>query len=372
MKQIYFLMMLFFAVASRAVAQTTNIDTLTQNAKAGDAKAQNDLGDAYYEGKGVTKDFYKAFIWYQKAAEQGYAVAQTHLGYCYAVGKGITTNLAEAVKWYTKAAEQGYVLAQQALGYLYYQDQNFTEAVKWYTKAANQGNAEAQYKLAGCYGEGKGVTQNGVQSMNWYIKAAKNGHPRAAGVYWAQLLYGKPQFHVQRNAAEAVKYLRIAADHNDEDAIQILVGYYTNAMKGEKSYGVEKYLSYDDFVEYLKQGAELGNEDMQTILSGLPTLKLMLTQEKELVAKYGQKAYDNIQKGNVYVGMPEGILTAYRTIEDDGSRYQMYKYNGPYRDRVGTYKQYIPNSLFQMVNSLGKVFPKIVKVRNGKVTNVVY
>lgn len=98
MKQIYFIILLFFAIASGAVAQTTNIATLTQNAKAGDAKAQNDLGDAYYDGKGVTKNFTEAVKWYTKAAEQGYAEAQKNLGWCYNYGKGVTKNLAEAVK----------------------------------------------------------------------------------------------------------------------------------------------------------------------------------------------------------------------------------------------------------------------------------
>lgn len=448
MKQFYFIILLFFATALGAVAQTTNIATLTQNAKAGDAKAQKELADAYYDGKGVTKNFTEAVKWYTKAAEQGYAKAQCNLGNCYYYGKGVAkdfteaakwyrkaaeqgiavaqTNLGqsyhagegvakdftEAVKWYTKAAEQGYDIGQTLLGDCYYNGEgvskDFTEAVKWYkkaaeqgnaeaqyslawcygheqgvakdlteafkwyTKAANQGNADAQYCLAGCYGEGKGVTQSGVQSMNWYIKAAKNGHSKAACVYGSNLLVGAPQFHVQKNVAEAVKYLRIAADNNDKDAIDLLVGSYMSDMQGEKKYGIEKHLSYENFAKYLKMGAELGDTDMQTLLSALPKLKLMFAQEKELVAKYGQKAYNSIRKGNVYVGMPEGILTAYRTIEDDGSRYQMYKYNGSYRDKVGTYKQYIPNSFIQLVNSLGQVYPKIVKVRNGKVTNVVY
>ena len=41
-------------------------------------------------------------------------------------------------------------------------------------------------------------------------------------------------------------------------------------------------------------------------------------------------------------------------------------------DLVGTYKQYIPSYGLRLANLLGKVFPRIVKVRNGKVTNVIY
>lgn len=208
--------------------------------------------------------------------------------------------------------------------------------------------------------------------MKWYLKAVKNNYPQAAYYYGAMLLAGDKQKGVTKNIPEGVKYLRKAADLKNLDAIQALVGAYCLKMEGENDFGISKYLSYADFVKYLKIGAEQGNQDMKTILANLPNYKSRIAQEKSLVAKYGQRAYDNIKKGKVYIGMPEGILTEFKTFETDGSRYQMYKYNGPYRDLVGTYKQYIPSYGLRLANLLGKVFPRIVKVRNGKVTNVIY
>lgn len=237
---------------------------------------------------------------------------------------------------------------------------------------ASAGDAQAQYELGVCYNNGNGVEKNYLEAMNWFIKAAKNNQLDAAVVYGSNLLKGQPSLHVAKNVAEGVKYLRKAADQKNQDAIMILVGDYINALYNNKNLGTKKYISYNDFVKYLKLGAELGNEDLQTIVRNLPQMNLVIEQEKNLVAKYGQKAFDSIKQGKVYVGMPEGILTAYRTIEDDGSRFQMYNYNGPYRDKVGSYKQYIPNSVLQMANMVGQVFPRIVKVRNGKVTNVIY
>ena len=55
MKKIYLIMILFFATASGVFAQTANIVTLTLKAKSGEAEAQNALGEAYYDGKGVGK-----------------------------------------------------------------------------------------------------------------------------------------------------------------------------------------------------------------------------------------------------------------------------------------------------------------------------
>ena len=377
MKKIYLIMILFFAIASGVFAQTTNIVTLMLKAKSGEAEAQNALGEAYYDGKGVTENLTEAVKWFTKAAEQENAKAEYNLGDCYYYGNGVQyRDREEAVKWYTKAAEQGLPMAQCNLGICYENgdgvEKNLEETVKWYTKAANQEYARAQYLLGKAYDNGKGVAKNDSEAMKWYLKAVKNNYPQAVSYYGVMLLVGDKQKGVTKNIPEGVKYLRKAADLKNLDAIQVLVGDYLSKMQGENDLGISKYLSYADFVKYLKIGAEQGNQDMKTILANLPNFKSMIAQEKSLVAKYGQRAYDNIKKGKVYIGMPEGILTEFRTFETDGSRYQMYKYNGPYRDLVGTYKQYIPSYGLRLANLLGKVFPRIVKVRNGKVTNVIY
>lgn len=409
MKKIYLIMILFFATASGVFAQTANIVTLMLKAKSGEAEAQNALGEAYYDGKGVTENLTEAVKWFTKAAEQENAKAENNLGNCYYYGYGVYKDYGEAVKWYTKAAEQGNAEAQNSLGYYYEIDElspkkavewytkaaeqgllmaqcnlgicyengdgvekNLEETVKWYTKAANQEYAKAQYLLGKAYDKGEGVAKNDSEAMKWYLKAVKNNYPQATYYYGEMLLAGDKQKGVTKNIPEGVKYLRKAADLKNLDAIQVLVGAYLLKMEGKNDLGISKNLSYADFVKYLKIGAEQGNQDMKTILANLPNYKSMIAQEKSLVAKYGQRAYDNIKKGKVYIGMPEGILTEFRTFETDGSRYQMYKYNGPYRDLVGTYKQYIPSYGLRLANLLGKVFPRIVKVRNGKVTNVIY
>lgn len=409
MKKIYLIMILFFAIASGVFAQTANIVTLTLKAKSGEAEAQNALGEAYYDGKGVTENLTEAVKWFTKAAEQENAKAEYNLGNCYYYGYGVYENYGEAVKWYTKAAEQGCAEAQNSLGYYYeinelnpkkavewytkaaeqglriaqcnlgvcYKngngvEKNLEEAIKWYTKAADQGYAEAQYYLGKAYDKGEGVAKNDSEAMKWYLKAVKNNSPEAAYYYGGMLLEGNKQKGITKNIPEGVKYLRKAADLKNLDAINSLVGAYYSKMTDENDFGISKYLSYADFVKYIKIGAEEGDQNMKTFLTNLPNLKSMIAQEKSLVAKYGQRAYDNIKKGKVYIGMPEGILTEFRTFETDGSRYQMYKYNGPYRDLVGTYKQYIPSYALRLVNLLGQVFPRIVKVRNGKVTNVIY
>ena len=85
-----------------------------------DAKAQYALGDMYYSGEGVPKNYSQAADWYRKAAAQGDAKAQLNLGSMYDSGEGVPQNYSQAADWYRKAAEQGDAKAQLYLGLKYY------------------------------------------------------------------------------------------------------------------------------------------------------------------------------------------------------------------------------------------------------------
>ncbi len=76
-------------------------------AEQGNAKAQNNLGNMYYNGEGVTQDYKSAIKWYKQAAEQGDAESQLHLGFMYAQGNGVTKNNTRAYMWWNIAASQG-------------------------------------------------------------------------------------------------------------------------------------------------------------------------------------------------------------------------------------------------------------------------
>ena len=48
-----------------------NISDILSKAKAGDAEAQNLLGNLYYDGKGVKPNYALSFAWTKKAAKKG-------------------------------------------------------------------------------------------------------------------------------------------------------------------------------------------------------------------------------------------------------------------------------------------------------------
>ena len=128
--------------------------------------------DAYNSG-----DYATALKEWKPLAEQGYAEAQNNLGNMYEEGQGVTQNSKTAVKWYKLAAEQGDAKAQNNPGVMYDRGQgvtqDYTAAVKLYKLAAEQGYADAQYNLGHMYREGQGVAQDYQAALKWSKLAAE-------------------------------------------------------------------------------------------------------------------------------------------------------------------------------------------------------
>jgi uncharacterized protein len=110
-------------------------------AEAGDAAAENELGLAFENGRGVAADYGAALRLFRQAAAQGYAPAMTELGGIYEKGEGAPRDYAAAAKWYLEAWERG--------------------GEKW-----------AAYKLAQFYANGLGVHKNEAVANFWNTLAS--------------------------------------------------------------------------------------------------------------------------------------------------------------------------------------------------------
>ena len=98
------------------------------------------LGEMYFAGNGVPRDYAMALMWYRQAADQGHPLAQHEIGALYDGGFGVSKDHAEAFKWFRCSAEQGYGVAQTNLGAMYYTGEgtsrDYIEAYKWFSIAA--------------------------------------------------------------------------------------------------------------------------------------------------------------------------------------------------------------------------------------------
>ncbi len=90
-------------------------DELSFNAQAGDADAQNRLGEMYYYGDEIEKDIEQAVYWFKESAKQKHADGIYNLGVCFVNGEGMDKNAATGMGFIRQAAKLGSAAAKQYL-----------------------------------------------------------------------------------------------------------------------------------------------------------------------------------------------------------------------------------------------------------------
>lgn len=83
-------------------------DELSSLALAGDAEAQNLLGEMYYKGDTLERDITHAVYWFREAYANKLPAAMYNLGICYQNGDGVHKNAAIATALFRQASLRGY------------------------------------------------------------------------------------------------------------------------------------------------------------------------------------------------------------------------------------------------------------------------
>jgi hypothetical protein len=107
------LILFFTVICFYCVLQAQTADDYQVDAEKGVAEAQYKLGNCYFNGEGVTKDYEKAVYWWTKAAEQKYAEAQYNIAKALdditsmGIDLGLEADGNTALYWYEKALKNG-------------------------------------------------------------------------------------------------------------------------------------------------------------------------------------------------------------------------------------------------------------------------
>ena len=132
-----------------------NIDELKARADKNDIQAIIDLGDKYFAGDGVEKDFAQAAVWYKKAADLGFGPACRQIGLMLLHGVGVSADNEASIKYFMKGAELNDYICLYTLGMMCKDGNvlppNSQEAVSWLEKSAAQGYIPAHYELGKIY-----------------------------------------------------------------------------------------------------------------------------------------------------------------------------------------------------------------------------
>jgi uncharacterized protein len=212
--------------------------------------AEFELGERYWEGKGVGQDFVIGAKWLNKSSDKDNPMAQMILAEAYSKGLVIPKNDKEAIRlsrilagpfpsygtilgdyyaegiavpldhkiaadWFRKAAEYGYEGGQMRLAYCYANGQGVpksdVDALIWFQKAAEQGNPNAQKAVGHRYRDGLGVQKNLMEAAKWYQLAAAQGSADAQGALGQCYLNG---WGVNEDKAEAARWFRKSAEQD--------------------------------------------------------------------------------------------------------------------------------------------------------------
>jgi Caspase domain/Sel1 repeat len=82
----------------------TSLKVWLDQANAGDAEAQNNVGEIYSKGLGTEPDYAQAAQWFQKAVAQNFNRAKINLGFLYEEGLGVEKDQAKALNLYREAS----------------------------------------------------------------------------------------------------------------------------------------------------------------------------------------------------------------------------------------------------------------------------
>lgn len=267
----------------------TGLELLEKASKLGIHEATHNIGNMYYFGIGVEKNYDKAMEYLYIASKNDVLESQLLLADIYARKK---INLKEAFKWYYIAAKRGvpeakyYVANMLFYGKGTFMDTNlgikllketaeetsnkkiyfelgeifskginnprdYESGLENYEKSANLGHVMAQRLTADMYQYGKGTKRNLEKALYWYTKAALNGDVFSMARVGDLNLYGEG---TNQNTNDAIEWYKKASKYNNNHSLYQLASIY---MKNKN--GIEP--NYKLAIDYYKKAVNAGNKE---------------------------------------------------------------------------------------------------------------
>ena len=155
------------------------VKLLEQAAAEGDLFAVHTLGQIYYEGRGVEKDWAKARKLFEKAAAAGHTFSMNSLGRMYQRGETVTADPALARRYWEESAARGDIYGLDNVGFVYLEGigapKDPTQAIEYFKKASDLGHPEAPNNIGRLYLLGLGVPKSTEEARRWYALGMARG-----------------------------------------------------------------------------------------------------------------------------------------------------------------------------------------------------
>lgn len=333
------LIITFFSTLANANSFNENLEL----ANRGYARAQSNLGWMYYHGKGIEKDYAKAFEWFIRAANQGSAIDQNNIGEMYEAGEGVTKDYGKAFEWYLKSAHQKNALAQYNLGKLYLNgwgvERDDLKALEWFTLSAKKGESLSQNALGEMYLTGQGVKKDYLTAFDWFLKAANQGNSLAQYKLGEMYETGKGMSQIYAKDyswSNALEWYKKSANQGNLLAQYRLGEIYYNGTGLEKDYS--KALQW--FTKSANQGNALAQNKIGEMFESGEGTKKDYSKAIEWYRKAENQGYvfkSNNEKDEVRIiysnGMYKGQILN-RKKHGIGTYFWLnnYRYEGGWKD----------------------------------------
>lgn len=326
--------------AKTQVVKKDTLTVLTEQADAGDAKAQNNLGLWYYNGTNVEKNYTTALKYWALAAKQDNAEAIGNMAMCYQLGRGTKTNKPDslqAAKLYKLAFKKGNTnVLNQHIDLADKKNQPFSVMLlldyftekhdqaniqKYLKKASDLGDTDAQVRQAMAYLNGK----NTAEAAKLYKKLADKNN--LTGIYY----YGYMTFKgmgTAQDKAKGIQYLTRAADKKLVDAYRMLGRIY---YEGD---GTDKDI--DKALDYLKKAAAAKRGDSQLLLAQCYQKGEGVKRDFDQATQWMAEAFKNGQDKDVRQLINDEKDAAFRNYLDGLKKYYVEK---NYNDATELFKK---------------------------------
>jgi hypothetical protein len=193
----------------------------------GVAAAHYPLATMYYRGNiGEEPDYEQAIRHTRIAVDGGDTDAMALMGEMYYYGKGVGRDYDRAAELLLRSVADKTEEAKKynyLLGRMYYygqgMDQDYNKAAAHVMHAAGTGNVEAEVLLANMYYYGRGVDRNMDSALFYLQKGLTENLPAALSLRWRMYYYGDGK---EWSDEKAVELLELASRNGDEDAASLL------------------------------------------------------------------------------------------------------------------------------------------------------
>lgn len=234
----------------------------------------------YYDRRGQEKEKWEATV---EAAESGDATSQAMYAsvLLYGDGKPLARDEARGVEYARRAAHGGNAWAAQALAGRSMLAGDFATAEGWLLGAAGSGNIDALMQLANLYLDARsGVSEGPQRAVEMYrMLATADGEDGAPARRELAELTLKGTHGVDKDPAQAMRWLKQDAERGDHDSEVMLGGHYLmgdfgkpDEAEGErwlqraiKAGNKDAVTSYGSWLYYKKNTAESRARAMQLL-----------------------------------------------------------------------------------------------------------